>query len=198
VRPAKRGTAIASTRQEMVEKRGDGVSGSITKQSFARAAREHESLLTSIARRLCGNDADAEDLVHDTYERALRSWNSDLGETHLRSWIVAILNHLFIDRCRRARRAPRTEAINGREIAAIEQTAPAAWSSVSDDQIGAALATLDIELRRVYELRAGGRSYEQIAAELRIPEATVGTRLFRARKRLRAALARTDHPGVER
>jgi RNA polymerase sigma-70 factor (ECF subfamily) len=181
----------------MVEKHGDGVSGSITKQSFARAAREHEALLTAIARRLCGNDADAEDLVHDTYERALRSWNSTLGDTHLRSWIVAILNHLFIDRCRRARRAPRIEAINGREIAAIEQTAPAAWSSVSDDQIGAALATLDVELRRVYELRADGRSYEQIAAELHIPEATVGTRLFRARKRLRAALARNGHSGVD-
>jgi RNA polymerase sigma-70 factor (ECF subfamily) len=182
----------------MGEKRGNGRSGSITKHSFARAAREHEGLLTAIARRLCGNEADAEDLVHDTYERALRSWNGELGELHLRSWIVAILNHLFIDRCRRARRAPRIEAINGHEIAAIEQSAPAAWSRVSDDQIGAALATLDVELRRVYELRAGGRSYEQIATELHIPEATVGTRLFRARKKLRAVLARSGHPVAER
>jgi RNA polymerase sigma-70 factor (ECF subfamily) len=182
----------------MVEKRGDGVPGYITKQAFAQAAREHEGLLIAIARRLCGNEADAEDLVHDTYERALRSWNASLGEAHLRSWIVAILNHLFIDRCRRERRAPRIEAINGHEVAAVEHSAPSAWSSVSDDQIGAALATLDVELRRVYELRAGGRSYEQIAAELHIPEATVGTRLFRARKRLRAALARSGHPGSDR
>jgi RNA polymerase sigma-70 factor, ECF subfamily len=181
----------------MVAHHGDGVPGSITKQAFARAAREHEGLLTAIARRLCGNEADAEDLVHDTYERALRSWNTSLSEAHLRSWIVAILNHLFIDRCRRARRAPKIEAINGHDVASTEQSAPAAWSRVSDDQIGAALATLDVELRRVYELRAGGRSYEQIATELHIPEATVGTRLFRARKKLRAALARNHHPGAE-
>ena len=172
----------------MVEKRGDGLSGCITKQAFARAAREHEALLSAIARRLCGNEADAEDLVHDTYERALRSWNGQLTEAHLRSWIVSILNHLFIDRCRRARRAPRTEAIDGLEVAALEQGAPPAWSSISDHQISAALATLDADHRRVYELRACGRSYDQIAAELCIPSKTVGTRLFRARRKLKEAL----------
>lgn len=171
-----------------VEQYGEGLSGSITKQAFARAAREHEALLCAIARRLCGNEADAEDLVHDTYERALRSWNGHLTEAHLRSWIVAILNHLFIDRCRRARRAPRTEAIDGLEVAALEHNAPPAWSSVSDHQISAALDTLDADHRLVYELRACGRSYEEIAAELRIPSRTVGTRLYRARKRLREVL----------
>jgi RNA polymerase sigma-70 factor (ECF subfamily) len=171
-----------------VENNGHGGAGSITKHAFARAAREHETLLTAIARRLCGNEADAEDLVHDTYERALRSWDGDLSEAHLRSWIVSILNHLFIDRCRRARRAPRIEAIDGLEVAAHEQSAQPAWTSVSDHQISSALATLDGELRRVYELRARGRSYEEIAAELHILPSTVGTRLYRARKRLKEAL----------
>jgi RNA polymerase sigma-70 factor (ECF subfamily) len=170
-----------------VEKSGNGLSG-ITHQAFAQAAREHEPLLSAIARRLCGNEADAEDLVHDTYERALRSWNGHLTAAHLRSWIVSILNHLFIDRCRRARRAPRTEAIDGLEVAAIEQGAPPVWTSVSDHQINAALATLDADHRRVYELRACGRSYDEIAAELDIPSRTVGTRLFRARKKLKEAL----------
>src|SRR5215475_1051441 len=88
--------------------------------SFSEAVQEHEALLTAIARRLCGNDADAADLVHDTYERALRAWDRYSDRGNLRSWMVAILHNLFIDRCRKHRRAPRTEAIDGLELAAPE------------------------------------------------------------------------------
>jgi RNA polymerase sigma-70 factor (ECF subfamily) len=157
---------------------------------FAEAVREHEPLLMGIARRLCGNDADAADLVHDTYERALRAWERYSDRGNLRSWMVAILNNLFIDRCRKSRRTPRTQALDDIEVAAPEPTAPPAWSNVTDQQVDAALATIGPEFRRVYELHALGRSYDEIAAELKIAKATVGTRLIRARKKLRDALVR--------
>jgi RNA polymerase sigma-70 factor, ECF subfamily len=157
---------------------------------FTQAVREHEALLTAIARRLCGNEADAADLVHDTYERALRAWDRYAEHGNLRSWMVAILNNLFIDRCRKNRRTPKTCAIDDLDVAAPEPAAPAAWTNVSDHQVGAALATLGAEFRRVYELHALGRSYDEIAAELNIAKATVGTRLLRARKKLKDALLR--------
>src|SRR5205814_2372140 len=77
----------------------------------AAAVREHEVLLTTIARRLCANQADAADLVQDTYERALRGWDHYADRGTLRSWLVTILNNLFIDRCRKERRGPRRESI---------------------------------------------------------------------------------------
>src|SRR5215475_16212662 len=92
----------------------------VAERSFSEAVREHEALLTAIARRLCGNDADAADLVHDTYERALRAWDRYTDRGNLRSWMVAILNNLFIDRCRKHRRTPQTEALDGVELAAPE------------------------------------------------------------------------------
>jgi len=159
-------------------------------RAFAQAVREHEALLMGIARRLCGNDADAADLVHDTYERALRAWDRYADRGNLRSWMVAILNNLFIDRCRKTRRTPRTEAIDDLELAAPEPAAPPAWSNVTHLQVDAALATIGAEFRKVYELHALGRSYDEIAAELKIAKATVGTRLIRARRKLRAALVR--------
>jgi len=159
-------------------------------RAFAQAVREHEALLMGIARRLCGNDADAADLVHDTYERALRAWERYSDRGNLRSWMVAILNNLFIDRCRKTRRTPRTEALDDIEVAAPEPTAPPAWSNVTSEQVDGALATIGPEFRRVYELHALGRSYDEIAAELKIAKATVGTRLIRARKKLRDALVR--------
>ncbi|HEY0484317.1 MAG TPA: sigma-70 family RNA polymerase sigma factor [Kofleriaceae bacterium] len=154
------------------------------------AVREHEALLTAIARRLCGNDADAADLVHDTYERALRAWDRYADRGNLRSWLVAILNNLFIDRCRKHRRTPRTEALDGLEVAAPEPSPGPAWSHVTDQQVDAALATLGPEFRKVYELHIRGRSYDEIAAELKIAKPTVGTRLIRARKKLKEALLR--------
>jgi len=163
---------------------------SAVERAFAQAVHEHEALLTGIARRLCGNDADAADLVHDTYERALRAWGRYADRGNLRSWMVAILNNLFIDRCRKTRRTPKTEALEDLELAAPETSAPPAWSSVTEQQVTAALGTLSAEFRRVYELHAGGRSYDQIATELNIAKATVGTRLIRARRKLKDALLR--------
>jgi RNA polymerase sigma-70 factor (ECF subfamily) len=162
-------------------------------RAFSQAVREHEALLTGIARRLCGNDADAADLVHDTYERALRAWDrfSDRGDRgNLRGWMVAILNNLFIDRCRKHRRTPRTEQIEDLELAAPEPPPPPAWSHVTDAQLTAALATLGDEFRQVYLLHAQGRSYDEIATQLGIAKPTVGTRLIRARKKLKDALLR--------
>jgi len=162
----------------------------VVERAFAEAVREHEALLTGIARRLCGNDADAADLVHDTYERALRAWDRYADRGNLRSWMVTILHNLFIDRCRKTRRAPRTEAIEDLELAAPETSAPPAWANVTEQQVNAALATLGPEFRRVYELHALGRSYDEIAHELKIAKPTVGTRLIRARKKLKEALLR--------
>jgi len=162
----------------------------IAENVFTEAVREHEPLLTAIARRLCGNDADAADLVHDTYERALRAWDRYSDRGNLRSWMVAILNNLFIDRCRKHRRTPRTEALDNLELPAPEPGTAPAWSHVTDQQIDAALATLTPEFRSVYELHVRGRSYDEIAAELHIAKPTVGTRLIRARKKLKEALLR--------
>lgn len=159
-------------------------------RAFAQAVREHEPLLMAIARRLCGNEADAADLVHDTYERALRAWDRYSDRGNLRSWMVAILNNLFIDRCRKSKRTPMTQELEGLEVAAPEPSPPPAWAQVSQQQVDAALATLNPDFRRVYELHALGRSYDEIAAELKIAKATVGTRLIRARRKLRDALMR--------
>src|SRR6185503_5588859 len=101
-----------------------------------------------------------------------------------------ILHNLFIDRARRARRTPEIAALDDVELAAPEPSDPPAWSDVDAAQIDAALAKLGAGFRRVYELHARGWSYDEIAAELRIAKPTVGTRLIRARRKLRGALIR--------
>jgi len=159
-----------------------------TNQAIAGALREHEAILVGIARRLCGNAADAEDLVQETYERALRAWERYDDRGSLKSWLAAILNNLFVDRCRKATRAPRAVGIDELELAAPDPSPPPAWANVTRDQIAAALERIGHEFRRVYELHSEGRSYDEIARELAIPKNTVGTRLIRARKKLKEIL----------
>ena len=159
-------------------------------RAFAEVVREHEAVLTALARRLCGNAADADDLVHDTYERALRAWDRYADRGNLRGWLASILHNLFIDRCRKVKRAPQQDGIDAVEIAAPEPVAAPAWANVTPEQIAAALDQIGSEFRVVYELHTAGRSYDEIAAELRIAKNTVGTRLVRARKKLKDVLMR--------
>jgi RNA polymerase sigma-70 factor (ECF subfamily) len=156
------------------------------RRGFVRIT-DHEATLWAIARRLCGNDSDAEDLVHDTYERALRAGAHYQDRNKLRGWLVTILHNLFVDRCRTAKRA-RVAAVDVLELAAPEPGAPPAWACVSDVEITCAMARLGPKFRRVYDLHVAGRSYDEIAAELAIAKATVGTRLIRARQKLRDAI----------
>ena len=66
------------------------------------------------------------------------------------------------------------------------------WAKLSRSDVDVALEKLDPNFREVYRLHVGGRSYEQISKELSIPRATVGTRLLRARKKLKVLLFGED------
>lgn len=158
------------------------------RQSFADFVRQHEAVLQGTALRLCGNPTDARDLVQDTYERGLTRFDRFREGTDGRAWLLTILHHLFIDRCRsrtRERRADvSVEDVEERVAAPQEDEAPV-WAHIDPEQLRTALARIPEEFRLVYQLHAiEGRSYNEISERLGIPKATVGTRLIRARRKL--------------
>lgn len=159
---------------------------------LANALREHRAALTRTARTLCGNPADADDLLHDVYERALRASHRDGDHVNLRAWLHSILRNLFIDRCRHARRHPSPMSLDEIDVAEAQPERAEAWAQVTTAQLQAALAELPIDFRRVFELHTfEGLRYEQIAKRLQIAPSTVGTRLSRARGKLRVLLLRS-------
>ena len=153
--------------------------------------RQHQAALQAFALKLCGNASDAHDLCQDTFERALRSEGT--ARSNDRAWLFTVLHHLFIDRYRRRTREPRLAELDTVDVAAAEPTPPPAWTSLSVDEVRAALDELDAEFRDVYRMHAlEGLGYAEIAARLGVPVSTVGTRIMRARRKLRAILqART-------
>lgn len=154
--------------------------------------RAHQVALSRHAERLCRSHADACDLVQDTFERALRAWDRLPGDANVGGWLVTILGNLFLDRCRRARTMPRLYVAwpaGELDVPAPETAAPRPWAEITEDQVRAAVSALESDFRLPYELHAlEGRSYREIADELGIPTSTVGTRLSRARAKLRRAL----------
>lgn len=148
------------------------------------------SALGQLAQRLCGNRTDAEDLVQDTFERALRA-EARYTERGMRSgWLATILRNRFRDRCRELDRSKAT-AFDVTRLPAPQPDDVQHWQRVTETDLAAALAQLDPIFRRVVELHAAGRSYAGIATELGIPLNTVGTRLMRARKKLYQLLRET-------
>lgn len=169
----------------------DGQSGQNGQdERLVLALRDNQAALTRTARTLCGNRADADDLLHDVYERALRAQRRD-DHANLRAWLHSILRNLFIDRCRYARRHPTPMSLDDFDVAETQPERAAAWTTVSEAQLQEALAHLPSDFRRVFELHTfEGLRYDEIAARLAIAPSTVGTRLNRARAKLRVILQR--------
>jgi RNA polymerase sigma-70 factor (ECF subfamily) len=153
-------------------------------------------VLREVARGLGGSDAEVEDLIQDAFEKALRSIEKvDLAKNP-RGWMVTILHHLHIDRCRQsAQRLPHIPC-DDIDILAPEPTVAPAWCEITPDELRSAATQLPDELRTAYVMFAlEGRSYVDIADALGIPKATVGTRLLRARVQLKQIL--TANLGME-
>jgi RNA polymerase sigma-70 factor (ECF subfamily) len=144
--------------------------------------REHGDYVRALARQLCRSQLDPDDLVQDLYERVMRS-EMPAGANQ-RAWISRIMQNLFIDKLRR--RAARPEHHVEVEVAAPPREERAWWEMLSEHDVRAKLSQLPEDQRVTFELFAfAGKSYDEIAATLKIAKNTVGTRILRARTRLR-------------
>jgi RNA polymerase sigma-70 factor, ECF subfamily len=167
--------------------------------SFAEVILPLRPVLMQTARTLTRDPVETVDLVQDALERALRNFDRFTPGTNPRAWSIAILSRLFVDRWRRRRRHLRALSRGRDQLvpqpcdAWIEaehelEDAPA-WAAVTMQDVKQAAADLPPSLRHVFELSAFMHlTYSEIGAIVGIPASTVGTRLLRARRRMRSLL----------
>jgi RNA polymerase sigma-70 factor, ECF subfamily len=161
-------------------------------KSLEDVLADAEPTLRRRARRLCEDNGEVHDLLQDTFERACRR-GIPQGIHCTRAWLTRIMHRLFLDRCRAAARHPRPQELgDDLGIASFEQGVPEPpWKRITIEDIRQSLAQIEPVYREVYVLRAfEDLSYEEIARRLSIERITVGTRLSRARKRLREVLVK--------
>lgn len=157
---------------------------------FRQIARQHEAYLRRIALRLSGDRETAKDLVQETLARALLHFDQFEQGTNARGWLVTILTRHYYDMLKHARVISRAEE-DLVTLSTVECDMEAV--SIPDTQLWAAVKALEPDLRGVVErCYVHEMSYKAIADELHVPVGTIGTRLRRARERLRALLNASD------
>jgi RNA polymerase sigma-70 factor (ECF subfamily) len=162
----------------------------------------HVDRLYRAAWALCGSREDAEDLVQESYARVLarprllRS-DDDLG------YLLRVLRHTFVSSLRTRARRPRTDtSLDEAEVADLSPTCrPEAIAETR--AVYTAIAVLPPDFRdALVAVDVVGLSYREAAAQLGVKEATLTTRLHRARGRVIAELGpagnKSVRGGVER
>ena len=173
-------------------RRTDGESASLGQEALAYA-----DTLYNLARYLTGNATDAEDLVQETYARALAAAGQFERGTNLKAWLFRILRNTFLSLARRRRSNP---TIGGLDTVTPKIEAPASEAWLRNDveldrlrklvaeEIERALMSLSEDARLIILLDLEGLTEGEVAAVLTCPVGTVKSRLARARQALRRQL----------
>ncbi|MEZ4359321.1 MAG: sigma-70 family RNA polymerase sigma factor [Kofleriaceae bacterium] len=155
---------------------------------FDEVAAAHLPALRARAVQMCRGELDADDLVQDALERAFLARHQVRDPSRARGWLLAIVTNTFLDLLRRRRVRPGEVALEI-DPAAPEPSPVEAWEELTLDDVRRAIELLPEDVRDTYRMFAfDGKDYKHIAAELGVPKATVGTRISRARRRLRGIL----------
>jgi RNA polymerase sigma-70 factor, ECF subfamily len=172
---------------------------SISERADARAAFTalFESLrpdLLRFAQWLARDRALAEDIVQEALLRAWRSRDALKDAGAARAWLLTIVRREHA----RLYERKRLELVSLDEAAEIPDSAPAAAADGELVMLRHAIMRLPLEYREPLVLQVlGGFSTEEIARELELTATAVLTRLFRARKKLRALCGVSPAPGAE-
>ncbi len=169
--------------------------------AFEELVRRHQQRVYAVARRIVRRHDLADDVVQEAFVRAHQHLSRFERGRPFGPWICRIAANLAVSQWR-SPEARRSEPLPEGH-AETPSRAPDALQGVLDGEagrvLGQALDGLPAEQRAVFVLRTQEElSYKEIAAELGISEGTVMSRLFRARERLRAALAPYLGPALKR
>jgi RNA polymerase sigma-70 factor (ECF subfamily) len=145
--------------------------------------------LYGYARWLTGEPHEAEDLVQETYLKALRGFGSFREGTNFRAWMFRILRNTFLTSRSGLKVMETIDDELAEEI--VEDGTPETHfvNRANGEALRRAIEALPLPFREVLLLAdVENMSYKEIGEALAIPVGTVTSRLMRARRRVRAAL----------
>jgi len=168
-------------------------------EAIPRLIEEHGGNLFGLSRKICSGDQEAEDLVQEVFLQAWRKWDQYRGDSPPQVWLFTIARHACERMHRRRVGEPeRVESLD--ELLPFREPGMAVLPEGADplqeqfrredrEAVGVAIAELDDVFRMALVLKdIVGFTVEQVAEILGVPEATVKTRVHRARLKVRKAL----------
>jgi RNA polymerase sigma-70 factor (ECF subfamily) len=168
---------------------------------FETEALSFLDALYRTALRMTRSEAEAEDIVQETYIRAFRFKEQFTPGTNLKAWLFRILTNTFINQYRRKASRPETTELDDVEESILYRhmrdvspgsSSPDPEAELIDktlsSEVKEALEALPEKFRTTLLLDVEGFSYKEIAEMLDIPMGTVMSRLHRGRKFLQKRL----------
>jgi RNA polymerase sigma-70 factor (ECF subfamily) len=154
--------------------------------------------LYSYALIVTRNHAEAEDLVQETYLRAIQAMGRLRAGSNMKAWLFTILRNVWLNQLRKRRNGPQMIENEAGDFGANSIAEPSKdphdlyASKMETEQVRRAIVELPPDFREVLLLREyEDLSYQEIASILDCPIGTVMSRLGRARAKLRALLSAT-------
>lgn len=157
---------------------------------------QHVDRLYRAAWSLCGSREDAEDLVQETFAKVLSRPRVIHGEDDL-FYLMRVLRNTFLTNRRTASRRPQTVATLEDVVTVDPKPTARPEQALEVQEVYATIAELPEDFRMaLVAVDVLGLSYREAARALRVREATITTRLFRARKQVAARFADESEPAA--
>jgi RNA polymerase sigma-70 factor (ECF subfamily) len=162
----------------------------LTAASFEDLAMPLFDQLYNFAHWLTQDRAEAEDLVQETYAKALRGFSSFQAGTNFRAWMYRILRNSFLSSRTGLKTMVVLDEESGDSLPTEKVTPEVLFIEQANREIvQRALAELPVQFREILLLcEVEEMSYQEISETLAIPIGTVMSRLSRARRALRETL----------
>lgn len=165
--------------------------------TFEQNMQTFQPMLRNYALQLTQNMDDANDLVQETFLKAMMYSSKFKKGTNLKGWLFTIMRNSFINNYRRITK--RSTFMDTQEEQFIIDSAKS-FNTFNDGEskfvrqdLANAIDKLPDDLRITFEMNTLGYKYHEIAEKINIPIGTVKTRIFVARRKLRTHLAEYEH-----
>ncbi|EWC61661.1 RNA polymerase sigma factor RpoE [Actinokineospora spheciospongiae] len=159
-------------------------------EAFDDLVRAHTDRMYRVALRLCGDPAEAEDVVQDAWIAAWRGRASFRGDAAVSTWLYRVVTNTAMAHLRRRRPTVALDEVPAGRLTDA-QPSPEAWALLGEraSAVHRAIATLEPSQRVPLVLRElEGLSYKEVAGVLQVSVSVLHKRLYRARVALLAKL----------
>ncbi len=160
---------------------------------FEAQLESHSALLKNFALKLTQDINDANDLVQETFLKAIMYSAKFKEGTNLKSWLMTIMRNTFINDYRR--NSKRRTFMDTQDEQYILDSAKQ-FNTFNEGEslfikrdLDNAIAQLPEDLKIAFELNNAGFKYHEIAEKVNAPLGTIKTRIFMARRKLRTHLS---------